>query len=491
MHCLSVSWCIVWALIAVVAFHHFSLGENDIIVLEESDGVVTGIPDDSILDELSDEKFVPTNEWQVIKKDQAIPAGLHVRMNFQTGVKEAKLMESTGSSNSDASQSDQNKPNPDEKKQQNKKTEHKGPRIIIANEDEEESNYSHEKLYLKKSHLKQVLHDFKDKIGTKDVEHVTWSDDAKDALEETLKQEKKKFRSIKEIKEDLEGSMGWNIKSDVEIMKDITKQLMLRNSSIERISNALDNLEDYVHQVDNGRDLEKIGGLKIIVQLLNRDSEIIKEKAANVIGAAAQSNNEVQDAIFNHGGLNYLINMLDLTKQTLTQKKGLYAVSAVIRGNHNIQSEFVKVGGLKAILRIIKQSDSNPIKVKAVTLLYDLIVEQNEVMQKLIDSGKKKANEKSPLLKSLHEAGWCELLTPLLKIEDFDAKEKVIQAIVVSVPICSDELRKDVSLKELKRQSKELEENIRSEEDDDFKGYLITLKQQLDENVLKQLIPPA
>lgn len=476
MHCLSVSWCIVWALIAVVAFHHFSLGENDIIVSEESDGIVTGIPDDSILDELNDEKFIPTNEWQVIKKGQAIPAGLHVRMNFQTGVREAKLMDST---------------EPDEEKQQNKKAEHKGPRIIIANEDEEESNYPHEKLYLKKSHLKQVFHDFKDKIGTKDVEHVTWSDDAKDALEETLKQEKKKFRSMKEIKEDLEGSMGWNIKSDVEIMKDITKQLMLRNVSIERTSNALDHLEDYVHQVDNGRDLEKIGGLKIIVQLLNRDSEIIQEKAANVIGAAAQSNKEVQDAIFNHGGLNYLINMFDLTKQTLTQKKGLYAVSAVIRGNHNVQSEFVKVGGLKAILRIIKQSASNPIKVKAVTLLYDLIVEQNEVMQKLVESGKKKTNEKSPLLKSLYEAGWCELLTPLLKIEDFDAKEKVIQAIIVSVPICSGELRKDVSLKELKRQSKELEENIRSEEDDDFKGYLITLKQQLDKNVLKQLIPSS
>ena len=86
--------------------------------------------------------------------------------------------------------------------------------------------------------------------------------------------------------------------------------------------------------------------------------------------------------------------MLDLKKKILTQKKGLYAVSAAIRGNHNIQSEFVKLGGLKAVLRVIKHSTSNPIKVKAVTLLYDLIVEQNEIMQKLIDSGKKKPNEK-------------------------------------------------------------------------------------------------
>ena len=85
--------------------------------------------------------------------------------------------------------------------------------------------------------------------------------------------------------------------------------------------------------------------------------------------------------------------MLDLSKEKLTQKKGLYAVSAAIRGNHAVQEEFVKLGGLSAVLRIIKQSHSNTIKVKAVTLVYDLIVEQNEVMQKLVKTGKKVENE--------------------------------------------------------------------------------------------------
>ena len=35
--------------------------------------------------------FEPTNEFQVIHDDQDIPAGLHVRMNMQTGLTEAKL----------------------------------------------------------------------------------------------------------------------------------------------------------------------------------------------------------------------------------------------------------------------------------------------------------------------------------------------------------------------------------------------------------------
>jgi nucleotide exchange factor SIL1 len=39
--------------------------------------------------------FVPTNQFQVILPNQVVPPGLHVRLNLQTGVKEAKLMESS------------------------------------------------------------------------------------------------------------------------------------------------------------------------------------------------------------------------------------------------------------------------------------------------------------------------------------------------------------------------------------------------------------
>lgn len=37
--------------------------------------------------------FVPTKEWQVIKPGQAIPKGIHVRLNIQTGEREGKLLD--------------------------------------------------------------------------------------------------------------------------------------------------------------------------------------------------------------------------------------------------------------------------------------------------------------------------------------------------------------------------------------------------------------
>ena len=43
------------------------------------------------------ETFVATNEWQEIKEGQKVPGGLHYRINFETGKKEAKLLDPTDS----------------------------------------------------------------------------------------------------------------------------------------------------------------------------------------------------------------------------------------------------------------------------------------------------------------------------------------------------------------------------------------------------------
>ena len=37
--------------------------------------------------------FQPSNEWQVVREDQQIPAGLHVRLNLETGETEARLLQ--------------------------------------------------------------------------------------------------------------------------------------------------------------------------------------------------------------------------------------------------------------------------------------------------------------------------------------------------------------------------------------------------------------
>lgn len=38
-------------------------------------------------------EFQPTNEWQVVREGQSVPKGLHVRLDMQTGLQEAKLLD--------------------------------------------------------------------------------------------------------------------------------------------------------------------------------------------------------------------------------------------------------------------------------------------------------------------------------------------------------------------------------------------------------------
>ena len=85
-------------------------------------------------DEEDLEVFQPTSDWQSIKPGQGIPAGLHVRMNLQTGEKEAKLMEGDDGS--------KYKTNKDSKQ-----------KFITIDEN-----------FISKQHLKEALKDFRDKF---------------------------------------------------------------------------------------------------------------------------------------------------------------------------------------------------------------------------------------------------------------------------------------------------------------------------------------
>lgn len=60
--------------------------------VDEEEGKVDDATEE-VVEEASKEIFVATNEWQEIKPGQAIPQGLHVRMDMQTGKKEARLMQ--------------------------------------------------------------------------------------------------------------------------------------------------------------------------------------------------------------------------------------------------------------------------------------------------------------------------------------------------------------------------------------------------------------
>lgn len=97
----------------------------------------------------------------------------------------------------------------------------------------------------------------------------------------------KNFRSIEEIRQELEGSEIF-VKKDIEMITKHVNVLNNSHSSIEEVQHALDELEYYVHQIDNGRDLDTIGGLALVIRFMNSSEESLRRRAAFVVGSAVQ-----------------------------------------------------------------------------------------------------------------------------------------------------------------------------------------------------------
>ena len=76
--------------------------------------------------------------------------------------------------------------------------------------------------------------------------------------------------------------------SDIETMLKHLHILTNPDTATEDIVLALNELEYHVHQIDNARDLDLLGGLVVIVKLLNHSDNSVKSAAAFTLGAAVQ-----------------------------------------------------------------------------------------------------------------------------------------------------------------------------------------------------------
>ena len=76
--------------------------------------------------------------------------------------------------------------------------------------------------------------------------------------------------------------------SDVESMLRLVRILGDSETSPEDMVTALLELEYHVHQIDNARDLDILGGLSLVVRLLNHSDNQIQATAALTLGAAMQ-----------------------------------------------------------------------------------------------------------------------------------------------------------------------------------------------------------
>ncbi|XP_057367633.1 nucleotide exchange factor SIL1-like [Daphnia carinata] len=383
-----------------------------------------------------EKKFIPTKEWQVVAEGQGIPPGLHVRIDMQTGVKEAKLLEEGNNGGSPNSALMNTVPSVEDKKEEVKP----------------ELDYSEIKEALKKI-----------------------KSDAKETSEGNIG---KGFRTYEEIKEEMK-KIEQSIKTEYEIVKELVAKYLSTKEDLER-QVILSDLEFYVHQYDNAQDFVKMGGFSdVVLPALNSTNKDLRSSAAFLLGSACQSNPKAQIAAVERGVLPQLIRLVSFDPNPDVRNRALYAISSIIRHFPLAQKDFINHGGMTAFADIFLagSADSLKLQLKIVTLLGDIILEKDMAAQRLEDFTKgglsESTNEAEKVMlaeklrqyeaagveKMLVEQNFCRLLPRLLtsigtvddkqaRMEDLsfiqgrplreehDVIEKVLQAMLILARSC-------------------------------------------------------
>uniref|UniRef100_A0A8D0ECM5 Nucleotide exchange factor SIL1 n=2 Tax=Salvator merianae TaxID=96440 RepID=A0A8D0ECM5_SALMN len=392
------------------------------------------------------EVFYPTNQWQTIRPGQAIPAGLHVQLNLQTGEKLAKLPDDD----------DERKDIKDPKKSRR-----------LGHIDVDPSSFTTQE-------LKKALAKMKKSLNTDDT------------LEEKAHKEdvKRKFRPIEKLKEEFR-ELNLQLETDFEIMFKLINKLNSSASTLEEKITALYDLEYYVHQVDNARDLLSLGGLQLLINGLNSTEPLMKEYASFVLGAALSSNPRVQVAAIEGGVLQKLLVILATDQAQTVKKKALFALSSMLRHFPYAQQQFLKLGGLQVLKNLCTEKGMELLHIRIVTLLYDLMVEKLLVKDLHNDSTQihERAQQYSQvnLVPAIVEQGWCKIISNFLKTPEHDIREKVLKTVHVLLAFCKDSYKEDQNLSHtlsLLRQEYELlaaEEQKEGDEDGYFKELLSSI----------------
>lgn len=386
--------------------------------------------------------FIPTDEWQTVKEGQAIPKGLHVRINLETGKKEAKLL-SNGSSN--------------------KKTD------VLSISKEDASDKEKNK---RVEHFKVV----KESLLKLESTGQLTADDVGSSIRE-------KFRSYKELK-DAFGKLNLTVKTDLEIMNDLFnrfKGLSQNAKSYDEKLVILTDLEYLVHQFDNALEFIKLEGISdIVLPMLNSSESHLRAAAAHLLGSAAQSNVKVQIAGLENGAISSLLKTLWLNSDLTVQIRSVYALSCIIRNFPAAQEKFVKEGGLSVFAQVFEE-ENHKLKIKIITLLYDLLSERENTKLLLLEHSTGQEDLKMRLEQyktvgleeSLIEHSWCKRVPEVLLAQDqnwsrvkrrddltsaitdmpvrpeHDFVEKVAEALLAMSDLCSEEFKNIPNLKRM------------------------------------------
>lgn len=278
-----------------------------------STSTVTDVDDDSdllVIEEDSEEDsstleknvFVATKEWQVVEEGQSIPPGLHVRMNLQTGLKEAKLLDDSDDSRTKESKEPSAGEDVDEETGQTSSSLSHSTSQVKVTGDNRRTHYfgksDRRGIVNKKTKVfsrKELMEALSQEGSTDSEEHMLLT--AQESQDKDLSMQTSPHESsnkspqvsvIGESSSKRQSELPYTLHEDVVKMLEHSQTLAKEEATVPELVHALEELEYHVHNLDNAKDLNAIGGLVLVIRQLNHTSPEVRSHAAHVIGAASQ-----------------------------------------------------------------------------------------------------------------------------------------------------------------------------------------------------------
>jgi len=286
---------------------------QELVFVGDVDEEEGNVEEATVVEESSREIFVPTNEWQEIKPGQAIPQGLHVRMDMQTGKKEARLMQ------------------------------------------DEETKEQREQRILES--IKNIKDDLKDSPKVQGTGKTKW-------------------RSMEEIKQEMK-DIDLKVTEDYLSMKELLEGLDQEKEEANQVAALEElefHVHQYDNAIDF---LQLNGITRGVLPALNSTSVEVKRAGSLLLGGAAQSHPEVQAAAIRAGVLPLLLRLVHLDGDARVAARALYALSSLLRSSYAGQQEFLAQGGLAVLASALtdEAAGREKVRIKALTLLHDLMLE--------------------------------------------------------------------------------------------------------------------
>ena len=257
--------------------------------------------------------FVPTNEWQTIKRGQDIPLGLHVRLNIDTLEKEAKLMSTDGK---------------DEPVQE----------VVVGGE---------------------------------------LQDHSKEAISENLqKLHERKHPQVKQ-EHALRTKVSKGDLSNFDAACLEVENFKPHESDLERLHLALDTLEELSHDIEFGVKLTSYKTtFQSLLNIANSVSDPkVTEKVYRVMGSSLRNNPEAISNILTNFDKSYVDNLFEHlpNEDDVLQKRILGIIQALVQNSHFARQyfSFDHSSGLNDLIAIFPKLGSSS-KARASNILEDL-----------------------------------------------------------------------------------------------------------------------